>query len=306
MKPRTLLLTAFALVAFAANSLLCRAALLHGGIGPLYFTYLRLMSGALTLLVVRWIVLGVQRRSFMLAPGAFPPVRIDWWSPVALVTYAIPFSLAYVRLGAGTGALLLFGAVQLTMIGVGLARGERPRPAEWAGMALALVGLVVLVLPGLTAPAPGSAALMIVAGAAWGIYSLRGRRATDPLGNTGLNFGWATVVASFAAFYWNQFARGWSASEWLAVASGAIASGLGYACWYAALPGLTRARAGIVQLAVPALAALGGVAFLGERVSLRLLAAAALILGGVALAIVTHAALAARGVTSAPAEGASR
>ena len=305
MTARTLLLTAFALVAFAANSLLCRAALLHGGIGPLRFTYERLASGALTLLVLRWIVVGARRRSFMLRLDEWPPMRRDLWSPLALAAYAIPFSLAYVTLGAGTGALLLFGAVQLTMIGVGLARGERPRPSEWIGMALALAGLVLLVLPGITAPPPGSAALMVVAGAAWGVYSLRGRGETDPLARTGLNFVPAAALAFFVMSPGEGLERGWPAGTWLAIASGAITSGLGYVAWYAALPGLTRARAGIVQLAVPAVAALGGVAFLGERVSARLLVAAGLILGGVGLAIAAHAALAARPATKAGAADAA-
>jgi drug/metabolite transporter (DMT)-like permease len=303
---RTLALTLFALVAFAANSLLCRAALLHGGIGPLRFTYERLSSGALTLLLLRWIVVGVHNRSFMLRPGAWPPIRRDLWSPLALAAYAIPFSLAYVKLGAGTGALLLFGAVQLTMIGVGLARGERPRPAEWAGMALALAGLVLLVLPGIAAPSPGAAALMVTAGAAWGVYSLRGRGETDPLARTGLNFLGATVLAFFVASSGEGPVRGWPPGAWLAIASGAITSGLGYVAWYAALRGLTRARAGIVQLAVPAVAALGGVAFLGERVSARLLVAAALILGGVGLAIAAHAALSARPAATADAANTGR
>jgi len=289
VKARTLLLTLFALTAFAANSLLCRAALAHGAIGPLQFTAWRMLSGATMLSLVHW---GVQR--LRPATTAAPRARAarDWRSALALVLYALPFSLAYVHMGAGTGALLLFGAVQLTMIGVWLARGERPGAFEWLGLVLAFGGLVALVLPGLAAPPLGSAALMLAAGVAWGVYSLRGRGATDPLARTSANFALAAVATVY-------FVLPGAVPETrhgivLAMLSGAIASGLGYAAWYAALPGLTRARAGIVQLAVPAIAALGGVSFLGERVSVRLVVSAALILGGVALATLAHGALVAR------------
>jgi len=279
MTARTLLLTLFALVAFAANSLLCRAAIAHGAIAPLAFTAWRLGAGAVVLGALAW----SRRRGFP---------RPDPLGALSLLAYAVPFALAYVSLGAGTGALLLFGAVQLTMIGVGLARGERPRPAEWAGLALALVGLFALVRPGITAPAPWAAALMLAAGVAWGVYSLRGRSAPDPLGRTAANFALAAPVALVLPL----LAHGPASPTGhgltgigLAVLSGALASGLGYAGWYAALPGLTRARAGIVQLAVPALAALGGVLFLGEHPNVRLVASAALILGGVGLAVLAHA-----------------
>jgi drug/metabolite transporter (DMT)-like permease len=277
--PRTPLLTLFALVAFAANSLLCRAAIAHGAITPLAFTAWRLGAGALVLAGLVW----SRRRPFP---------RPDALGALALLAYAAPFALAYVSLGAGTGALLLFGAVQLTMIGVGLARGERPRPAEWAGLLLALLGLFALVRPGITAPAPWAAALMLAAGVAWGVYSLRGRSAPDPLGRTAANFALAAPVALVLPLFAHGPARATGnglGGVGLAVLSGALASGLGYVGWYAALPGLTRARAGIVQLAVPALAALGGVAFLGERPTVRLVASAALILGGVGLAVLAHA-----------------
>jgi len=272
---RTLLLTLFALAAFAANSLLCRAAIAHGAIAPLTFTAWRLGAGAVVLSALVW----GRRRPFP---------RPDPLGALALLAYAAPFALAYASLGAGTGALLLFGAVQLTMIGVGLARGERPRPAEWVGLLLALLGLFALVRPGITAPAPVAAALMLAAGVAWGVYSLRGRSAPDPLGRTAANFALAAPFALVPLLFTHGPAS--RAGIGLAVLSGALASGLGYAGWYAALPALTRARAGIVQLAAPALAALGGVAFLGERPTVRLVASAALILGGVGLAVLAHAA----------------
>jgi len=288
VKARTLLLTLFALTAFAANSLLCRAALAHGAIGPLQFTAWRMLSGATMLSLVHW---GVQRLRSDATPMRTRAAR-DWRSALALVLYALPFSLAYVHMGAGTGALLLFGAVQLTMIGVGLARGERPGAFEWLGLVLAFGGLVALVLPGLAAPPLGSAALMLAAGVAWGVYSLRGRGATDPLARTSGNF--ALAVLATVYFVLPGVVPETRHGIVLAMLSGAIASGLGYAAWYAALPGLTRARAGIVQLAVPAIAAIGGVSFLGERVSVRLVVSAALILGGVALATLAHGALVAR------------
>jgi drug/metabolite transporter (DMT)-like permease len=189
------------------------------------------------------------------------------------------------------------------MIGAGIRRGERPRPGEWAGLALALAGLVLLVLPGLSAPAPGSAALMLGAGVAWAVYSLRGRTAPDPLGRTAANFALAAPLALVGPWLERAGAAAdagaSAAGVGLAIASGALASGLGYAGWYAALPGLTRARAGIVQLAVPALAALGGVGLLGERWTVRLAVSAACILGGVALAMRAHdAASRSRGATT--------
>ncbi len=271
---RTVLLTALALVAFAGNSILCRMALGSRLIDPAGFTAVRLGSGAATL----WLLIAVRS-------GGLPRIEGHWASAAALFTYAGAFSLAYVSLDAGTGALMLFGAVQLTMILAGLRAGERPRPAEWIGLALALAGLLVLVRPGLTAPEPRGAVLMAAAGIAWGIYSLRGRGSREPLRNTAGNF----VLAAPAAALLVPLAGGtapWSAGGvGLAVASGALASGAGYAIWYAALPALTATRAALVQLLVPVLAAAGGVALLSEAIPLRLPVAAALVLGGVALAV---------------------
>jgi drug/metabolite transporter (DMT)-like permease len=274
---RTGLLTVLALVGFAANSLLCRAALAGGGqlIDAASFTTVRLVSGAL--------VLGVLLR---LRGGRYQGGSSG--SALALFAYAAGFSLAYVRISAGVGALLLFGCVQATMLGTGLVRGERPRPLEWAGLLLALGGLVALTAPGATAPDLAGAALMAGAGVAWGVYSLRGRGSTDPLAATAHNFllsvpltlalsavGAAVQVAPHAT------ARG----VVLAVASGAVASGVGYSLWYAALPHLTATRAAIVQLSVPVIAATGGVLLLDETVTARLVGAGAALLCGVMLAL---------------------
>lgn len=280
---RTLGLTALAMLAFAANSLLCRLALQSGSIDAASFGSVRLVSGALMLaLVLRW--RGPRPAT---VAGAIAPA--DWLAATMLWAYVVCFSFAYLSLAAGTGALILFGAVQLTMFGVGLAAGERFSPAAWAGLVLALAGLVYLVSPGVAAPAPLGAALMAAAGVAWGVYSLRGRRAADALAATAANFLRAAPLAlatSAAAAWW--FAEGLRISgsgTALALVSGALSSGLGYVIWYAALPGLTALRAATVQLSVPPLAAFGGVLLLSEVLSARLLLASAAILGGVAVVL---------------------
>ncbi len=271
---RTTALTALALLAFAGNSILCRMALGGHLMDPAGFTAVRLASGALTL----WLLLAVR------GAGA-PRLAGHWASAAALFMYAAAFSLAYVSLDAGTGALILFGAVQVTMLLAGLRAGERPRPTEWLGLALALTGLVVLVRPGLSAPAPGGAALMATAGIAWGVYSLRGRGSREPLRNTAGNFMMAAPVALLLVPLAGGVHAWTPAGLALAAASGALASGVGYAVWYAALPALSATRAALVQLLVPVLAAAGGVALLSEVIPLRLPVAAALVLGGVALAV---------------------
>jgi drug/metabolite transporter (DMT)-like permease len=236
------------------------------------FTLVRLASGALMLA--------------MLARGA--AVRRPeggWLSGAALFAYAIAFSFAYLRLDAGVGALVLFGAVQATMIGWGLAFGEPPRPAEWLGLVVSLAGLVVLARPGRAAPDLGALALMAVAGAAWAAYSLRGRTAADPLAANAANFARSVPLALAVSLAAWGAAHATPTGVLLAIASGALTSGLGYAIWYAALRGLTATRAAIVQLAVPVLAAAGGALFLGERVTLRLVAAGSLVLGGIALSV---------------------
>ena len=282
----TLLLAALALVAFAANSILCRLALAPGRIDAASFTSLRLLAGVMVL-----VPLALTRRGAATGPlvqagtRAVGPLGGSWAAGLMLALYALPFSFAYLTLTAGTGALLLFGAVQATMIAAGWIRGERPGAVAWIGFAVALAGLVLLVAPGVEAPPPLGAALMVVAGAAWGIYSLLGRGASDPIGATAGNFlraaPWAIAgsLVTFAAAPADR--RG----ALLAVLSGAVTSGLGYVAWYAALPGLGAMRAATAQLAVPAIAALGGVTLLGEPPTARVVSAAALVLGGVALAL---------------------
>ncbi|WP_343125161.1 DMT family transporter [Opitutus sp. GAS368] len=263
---------AVALLAFAANSVFCRLALGRAEIDAATFTLLRLLAGAVTLALL----CGAQGRA---------PFRRDVPSAAALFAYAAAFSFAYRELTAGTGALLLFGTVQVTMIGTGLFRGERPGAWEWSGLLVALGGLAWLVSPGLAAPPPLGAGLMALAGVAWGVYSLRGRKLGDPLATTAGNFVWAVPLGLLLFVAAPGRAQVSAAGVTWAVLSGALASGAGYAVWYAALPRLTATRAATLQLTVPVLAALGGVLFLAETLSARLVLASVLVLGGVALAI---------------------
>lgn len=274
------ILTAFTLVAFAANSLLCRMALGGELIDPVSFTTLRLVSGAIILVPISR--LAAESPTTAQKKGA-------WGSGMALFVYAIAFSLAYISLDTGMGALILFGAVQATMIGAGLKSGERPHPLQWLGLITALGGLVYLVFPGITAPNPLGALLMLISGIAWGVYSVRGKGVAAPVLSTTANFVRAAplaVIASLGAFTLFHIEQ---TGIVLAVLSGTITSGLGYVLWYKAIRGLTTTRAAIVQLLVPVLAAFGGVVFLAERVSARLAIASALILGGVAMAVLTRA-----------------
>ena len=264
------------LVCFAANSLLCRMALGGHRIDPISFTSIRLVSGALALLLL----------SRLLVPGPVPPAGGgSWRSGFALLAYAVTFSLAYVTLNAGMGALLLFGSVQVTMFAAALTAGERPGPAQWLGSGAAVAGLVYLVLPGISAPDPVGALLMAVAGVAWGFYSIRGRGVTTPVAMTAGNFARSVPLALVAAALVCTTLRAEPMGVVLALVSGVVTSGLGYILWYRTLRHLTTAQAAVVQLIVPVLAAFGGVTFLGERVSIRLIAGSVLILGGVALAV---------------------
>jgi drug/metabolite transporter (DMT)-like permease len=268
-------LAAFALVSFAANSLLCRLALGSDAIDAGSYAAVRLVSGAATLLGLA--ALAGKGRS-VAASGSLA-------SAGALLLYALAFSYAYRTIPAGTGALILFACVQATMIGSALFSGERPGKLQWVGLLLALAGLGYLVRPGLAAPPVMGSALMAVAGAAWGVYSLRGRRSRDPLLETAANFTRAAPLAVLASLLIPGTMHGGRRGILLAGLSGAIASGVGYAAWYAALPRLTSTRAATLQLAVPVLAAAGAVAWLGEQVSTRLVLASLAILGGVALAM---------------------
>jgi len=267
--------TIFALVCFAFNSILCRLALKSDEIDAPLFTLIRLVSGALALFLI-YSLFGKKQSE---------KGRGNWISAAFLFLYAICFSFAYLGLTTATGALILFGSVQLTMILSALFKGERPHLPEWLGLVLAFGGLVYLLLPGLEAPPHVSAALMIVAGIAWGFYTLRGRGSTDPLADTAGNFARCVpFVALAAAPFYAQFHLSVKGAL-LAVLSGAVASGIGYAVWYTALRFHTATRAAVLQLSVPAIAAAGGVVFLAESVSVRLFAASALILGGIGLVI---------------------
>lgn len=269
---RVALAATFALLAFAANSILCRMALRHASIDPASFTSVRLLAGAVTL----WILVRLGKPQ--VSAGG------NWISAFALLAYATAFSFAYVAVTAGTGALLLFGAVQLIMIAVGLVRGEQIDLRIALGWLLAVAGVVILVLPGVSAAPPIEAALMLGAGIAWGIYSLRGRRTSDPLRDTAGNFIRASPGALLvSALMWRH--RSFDGTGvLLAALSGSLASGVGYAAWYVALPRLSAITAANLQLSVPLIAAFAGVVLFGEPITLRLAVSSVLLLGGIALA----------------------
>ena len=270
---RVVILTLLAMIAFASNSLLCRLALRQTPIDAASFTLIRLLSGVIAL----WLIV-IARKAGRITTG-------NWTSALALFVYAAAFSFAYITLPAGTGALLLFGTVQATMIFWGFRKGERLTARQWFGLAIAIGGLVALVFPGLSAPPIGGTLLMTSAGIAWGIYSLRGKDGGDPTSVTAGNFWRSAVFAavlSMALLRWTNLDP---AGIRYAIVSGAIASGVGYVIWYSALPGLKATTAATVQLSVPMLAAIGGTLFLSESITLRLLVASLLILGGIALVI---------------------
>lgn len=270
----TMLLTAIAMLAFAANSLLCRMALGAGLVDAASFTSVRIISGAVMLGLIVLPRLRSQGRP-----------KVDLRAVAMLFAYMIFFSFAYLSLSAGTGALILFGAVQVTMFVVGLRGGEHFSKSSWAGLALAVAGLVYLVSPGVTAPNPAGALLMAVAGVAWGFYSLFGRMAADPMESTAYNFIYSAPLALGASLVFLKDLHITNTGIALAVASGAVASGLGYFVWYAALRGLTAIRAATVQLSAPVIAAIGGVLLLGEEVNLRLVLASVATLGGIAIVL---------------------
>jgi drug/metabolite transporter (DMT)-like permease len=266
---RIVLLTTATLVCFASNSLLTRGALGAGQIDWTLFTLIRLLTGTITLAIL------VRARRVPARSGG------SWLPAAALAGYAVAFTFAYTLIGAAIGALLLFGAVQATMIGVGLMRGERPGGIDWIGVALAIGGLLVLTIPGVTAPQPLGAVLMIVAGICWGWYSLAGRASRDPLAATAGNFLRATLLAAPVFVFPLQERHASLTGLVLAAASGSLASGIGYTMWYTVLPALAAWRAAIVQLTVPVLTALLATALLGETITTRLVGATALIAAGV-------------------------
>jgi len=272
---RTGLLSIISLIAFASNSIICRLALRDDVIDASSFSVIRLLSGAIAL----WIILtlsGYRKK---------PEYNGSWTSASMLFLYAFAFSFAYIELDAGIGALILFGMVQVTMLLTGIFKGERPNILQWVGMALAFGGLVYLVFPGLTAPPIASSGLMAIAGIAWGVYTLRGRGNKHPVAVTTDNFIRTIPFVFIAGLLSLQYVEISTAGFIWAVISGAITSGLGYIVWYAALQGLTRTRAAIIQLAVPVIAALGGIILLSEDVTVRLFLSAILTLGGIGLAI---------------------
>jgi drug/metabolite transporter (DMT)-like permease len=268
--PRLVLLTLLTLMAFAANSVLCRLALFEERMDPALFTLLRLTSGALVLL--------------LLCARRHAPRQGDWGGALALIVYAAAFSFAYLTLTTGTGALLLFAAVQLSMLAPPLFRGERLPPRQWAGLLLAMAGLVLLLLPGITAPDPMGAALMMTAGIGWACYTLRAPHFSDPLAANAGHFLRASLPAALIYLLLGHLQASPAAIGY-ALASGTLASGLGYALWYKVLPQLGRTLAASVQLLVPLLAALAGLIWLDESWSLRLLLSSLGILGGIALVI---------------------
>lgn len=270
---RIIFLTSLAMTAFAGNSLLCRAALKHTSIDAASFTLIRLISGA----IILWLLVSMRRN--------IPSGRGNWLSAFSLFVYAAGFSFAYISLPAATGALLLFGAVQITMIGHGIWKGERLLKLQLAGVLLAFAGLIALLLPGLSAPPLYGSILMLGAGIAWGIYSLRGKNGGDPLTVTAGNFIRAIpFVAVLSILMLNSLSLD-IAGILYAIASGALASGVGYAIWYSALPALKATHAATVQLSVPVIAALGGIVFLGEALTLRLALCSIAILGGIVMVI---------------------
>jgi len=266
-------LISLAMIAFAGNSLLCRLALKHTSIDAASFTTIRLISGALTL----WLVARIKRGTR--SGGG------NWLSAFALFVYAASFSFAYLSLPTATGALLLFGAVQATMIGHGIWKGERLLGPQLFGLTLAFGGLVGLVLPGISTPPLFGSILMLGAGVAWGVYSLRGKGVGDPTKVTAGNFLRAVPISvTLSALVFSRTSMDY-AGIWYAFLSGALASGIGYSIWYSALPALKATNAATVQLSVPVIAAVGGVALLGEPITLRLTLASGAILGGIALVI---------------------
>jgi drug/metabolite transporter (DMT)-like permease len=273
MTARTLMLTVLAMLAFAGNSLLCRAALRDSQIDPTSFTALRLLSGALTL----WLLLYL-RKGPSVASG-------NWYGALALFIYAAAFSYAYLHLDAGAGALLLFGAVQLSMITWGLLKGERLHRLQIVGLVLAAGGLLALLLPGTSTPSVSASLLMVLSGIAWGAYSLLGKGTPDPLAATAGNFIRTLPIMAVLCLLALSWLEWDTAGVIYALLSGGLTSGIGYAIWYAALPGLAAIQAASVQLSVPLLTALAGSLLLGETLTGRLVIAGLAILGGLALVL---------------------
>jgi drug/metabolite transporter (DMT)-like permease len=279
---RLISLTLITMLCFAGNSVLCRLALRQTSIDPASFTSVRLISGALVLALL------VCARQWVFAKGGTAQAAGlggNWISALALFGYAAAFSFSYTNMSTGVGALLLFGAVQATMILTGLWRDERLNGLQTAGLLIAFAGVVALLSPGLNAPPLASAVLMLSAGLAWGVYSLRGRGAADPTGDTAGNFLRAALVAALLSVWLLAHQQIDGRGLLYAALSGAVTSGLGYALWYAVLPQLSRTRAATVQLSVPVLAALAGALFMNEPLTWGLVLTSIAVLGGIALVV---------------------
>jgi len=283
---RLILLTSITMLAFAANSVLCRMALSGEAIDAASFTAIRLASGALiltVLLLFRADFRGAGRRNIL---------QTGSWSAAAwLCIYATGFSFAYLSVSTATGALILFGAVQLTMMAASLLSGERPGMRAWAGYILAVGGLVLLLWPGASAPSLSGALMMAGAGMAWGMYSVLGRKSSHPLAQTAGNFLLTLPMSAAMLLFSINRLHGNIDGVLLAVASGALASGLGYALWYHVVSRISGAAAATVQLSVPLLAAVGGVITMQESISMRLALTGMMILGGIALVTMKRSAM---------------
>lgn len=273
----TIIFTTLALMAFAANSLLCRMALANEWVDPASFTSLRLVSGMLVL---------IPLSKSLSEPVTAGKIKGAWIAGIALFCYASAFSLGYVTITSAIGSLLIVGAIQITMLSGALIGGEKLRPLRWLGSAISMGGLVYLVLPGVSAPNPTGAGLMLISGTAWGIYSIRGRGAKAPLAMTAGNFIWAAPMGLLTSLFFRSSIHLETHGVLLAICSGAITSALGYVIWYRALRHLSTSVASIVQLLIPVFTAFGGVLFLSEQVTARLLIASSLILGGVGIGLV--------------------
>ncbi|MBL4821762.1 MAG: DMT family transporter [Gammaproteobacteria bacterium] len=274
----TPILTILALCAFAANSVLCRLALGQEAIDAASFTIVRMISGVLIL----FLIVALQgKRTFKGTAGS-------WQSGFMLFLYALTFSFAYISLDTGTGALILFGSVQITMILVSIVSGNRLYPTEWLGVLIAFIGFVYLVLPGVSAPPMAGFLLMTSAGIAWGIYTLRGRESINPLMDTAYNFAYAIPLVIVLFLVTFDTAELTPKGVALSALSGGLASGVGYTIWYAALRGLTSTQAAVVQLSVPVIAAFGGIVIVSEPLTARLAIATLFILGGILVVILSR------------------
>ena len=277
---KTTVLTIFSLIAFAGNSVLCRLALGENQLDAASFTIIRLLSGIVMLLLI-----SQTNGSQTSGSRSSLTQQINWLSSGALFLYAVTFSYAYLSLDTGTGALILFGAVQITMILASSLLGKQLYWAEWLGVAIAFLGFVYLVLPGITTPSFQGFILMTLAGGSWGIYTLQGKNSRQPIINSATNFLYTLPFVLTLLIIELPNSELSQPGIILAVLSGAIASGVGYTTWYMAVRNLATVKASVVQLLVPILAALGGVLFAGEVISLRLIISSLLILGGIILVL---------------------